>query len=328
MFSSALLFIIIIVNRFRIIRKEKRDLAFTEKWRPILLENLYNLPKSVEPISPKYNIAFLLLWNNLQSILEGPANEQLNQLARSLKMDQVAHKLLSSRKRSRQLLGIITLGKLKQENTWERLMHFSKKDNIVLAVAALQAMAKTNPKKTLPHVLSFMKERDDWPNYKMVIILDEIGASVFSKPLANMLQILPLNKRVRLLSFMQFADAKTSLHLARELLHSQPDFEVIAEALNLISIFGDARDLNLVKNYLHHEKSFIRMKAVKALGEIGDQETLSCLEKSLSDPDWWVRYRTAQTIMKLPGMTTEALLAIRDRQTDRFSIDILNYVLS
>ncbi len=127
---------------------------------------------------------------------------------------------------------------------------------------------------------------------------------------------------------MQFADAKISLHLARELLQSELDFEVIAEALNLISIFGDARDLNLVKNYLNHEKSFIRMRAITALGEIGNQEILPYLEKSLSDPDWWVRYRTAQAIMKLPGMNTEALIAIRDRQTDRFGIDILNYVLS
>jgi hypothetical protein len=326
--SSLFLFTIIILKRYQFNKKEKREEAFTKKWRPILLENLYRLPENIESISPKDSNAFLLLWNNLQSILKGPEKEQLNQLARSLKMDQAAYKLLFSRKRSQQLLGIIVMGNLKQESSWQKLSEFSKMENITLAMSALQSMAKINPGTTIHSALSFMKTRNDWPDYKMIMILNEIGASIFSKPLADMLQMLPPNKQKRFLSFMRFADGRITLHLARDLLNSAFDFEVIAGALNLIAMFGDARDLNLVKGYLHHEKPFIRMRTVRALAEIGNQEVLPDLEKCLTDSDWWVRFRTAQAIAKLPKMNTETLLAIRNRQTDRFAVDILNYIIS
>jgi len=69
------------------------------------------------------------------------------------------------------------------------------------------------------------------------------------------------------------------------------------------------------------------MNAVKSLALIGTEDELPYLEKCLSDEDWWVRYRAAEAIKMLPTMTYNKLLEIRDRQTDNFATELLNFII-
>ena len=43
----------------------------------------------------------------------------------------------------------------------------------------------------------------------------------------------------------------------------------------------------------------------------------------LDDPEWWVRYRAAQSIVSLPFLGPNELRQLQARQTDRFAVDIL-----
>jgi hypothetical protein len=325
--SSTILFTMIFLNRLRIIRKHKKEEDFTNKWRPILLENLYKVPKSLEPVPAKYNIAFLILWNNLQDVLKGKEKEHLNQLARSLKMDQVALKLIKSRKMVNQILGILVLGNLVEKNAFDKLKNISEKNNITLSMTALHSMAKINPEKTINPLLSFIKERSEWPSYKVVMILDEIGPSVFSKPLADLIKRTKSKEQPPLIRLMKFADPEIAKELAEELLDSAFDPEVISASLEILEKFGDPRNIKTIEKHVNSDLSFLRMRAVKALASLGSIEILPILEKSLTDPDWWVRYRTAEALVSLPMITRDDILKIRDRQNDKFATDILNYVL-
>ena len=325
--SSTILFTMIFLNRLRIIRKHKKEEEFTNKWRPILLENLYKVPDSLEPVPAKYNIAFLILWNNLQDVLRGKEKEHLNQLARSLKMDQVAFKMMNSRKMVNQILGILVLGNLKESSSFDKLKEIAEKSNLTLSMTALHSMAKINPEKTINPLLSFIKERGEWPSYKIVMILDEIGSSIFSQPLADLIKRTKSKEQPVLIKLMKFADSEIAKTLAEDLLDSAFDPEVISASLGLLEYFGDSRNIKIIERHLNSDLSFIRMKAVKALSALGSLEILPILEKSLTDSDWWVRYRTAQSIISLPMVTREDILKIRDGQNDKFAIDILNYVL-
>lgn len=325
LFSSLFLFIIIIANRIRLVKKKRDEEAFIKKWRPIILENLYRLPETVEKFPAKYNTAFLILWNNLQDILRGPEKEQLNQLAKALEMDQVARKMLSSRKMVQQLLGVLVIGNLKDQTSFSVLKDITEKENMTLAMAALHSLAKINPEKTVQPLLNFMKDKEDWPDYKVIAIFNEIGPSIYSVPLAEKIRRSRPVDQARLLKFMQNADRRVSIDLSKELL-SSPNPEIQAAALNLLAIFGDSRDLALVKPFLTDEKSFVRMRAVTAMAAIGNVNVIPDLEKCLSDPDWWVRFRTAEAIASIPGMTKQHLLEMRERQSDRFAKDILTYI--
>jgi len=327
-FSSIVLFILLLLKRFYLIHKEKRNNLFLEKWKPILLDNLYSLPESFTNIPKKNVTLFLILWNNLQEILNGPENEQLNQLARSLHMDQEAIQMLYSRKFSKRLLAISILGSLRHEQSWDRIYDFSQSSNMTLAINALDALAKINPERSINTVITFMTNRKDWPKYKIAMILNEIGPNKFSKPLAHEILLLDSEKQSHLLIMMNSADGQVALSLVNQLLSITNDNEVISACLNLLSIFGDNRDISVVKAYLTHKESFIRMKAVKCLALIGTEDELPYLEKCLSDQNWWVRYRAAEAITILPTMNNEKIIEIRDRQSDRFAIDILNYIIS
>jgi len=327
-FSSIILFIIILLKRVYLIKKEKRDSKLLEEWRPILLANLYSLPPSFDKISKKNTTLFLIFWNNLQDILKGPEKEQLNHLARLLHMDQAAIKMLSSRKLSQRLLAIAVLGNLREEQAWDKIQHFSESSNMTLAINAMHALTRIDPERVINIVISFMIDTQDWPDYKIAMILNEMGATIFSKPLADEILLLSPERQPRLLNMMNSADGKVVLPLILQLLSSTNNNEVISSCLNLLSIFGDYRDIPVVKDYLNHQQSFIRMRAVMTLSLIGNEYVLPFLERCLSDPDWWVRYRTAEAIKLLPTMNNDRILEIRDRQLDRFAVDILNYVIS
>jgi HEAT repeat protein len=243
-------------------------------------------------------------------------------------MDQIADKMLSSRRFSERLLAIAVLGNLGAEQSWYKIYGFSESSNMTLAINAIHALAKINPEKAVSVVLAFMVHREDWPNYKIAAILNEIGASRFSKPLADEIRLLSTDKQSRLLSMMDFADGKVVITLVKQLLLATMHSEVISSCLRLIAIFGDHRDVPVVKKYLKHPQSFIRMSAVKSLALIGKEDELPSLEKCLCDRDWWVRYRAAQAIKLIPTTSNERILEIRARQSDGFAIDILNYIIS
>jgi HEAT repeat protein len=70
------------------------------------------------------------------------------------------------------------------------------------------------------------------------------------------------------------------------------------------------------------------MLAAKALGRIGEQRDTEKLIQLLGDSQWWVRYRAAQALAKLPWINQESLERIQAEQTDRFAEDILEQVMA
>jgi hypothetical protein len=52
------------------------------------------------------------------------------------------------------------------------------------------------------------------------------------------------------------------------------------------------------------------------------------LEPLLADPQWWVRYRTAQALEHLFRDDAGRLERVRDAQEDRYARDILTQVMA
>jgi HEAT repeat protein len=86
--------------------------------------------------------------------------------------------------------------------------------------------------------------------------------------------------------------------------------------------------LDAVRAMIVHPRWHLRMEAAKALGRIGLPDDLPRLEGLLGDAQWWVRYRAAQSIVRLPFLSRTELERLRARQTDRYARDILAHVLA
>jgi HEAT repeat protein len=70
------------------------------------------------------------------------------------------------------------------------------------------------------------------------------------------------------------------------------------------------------------------MQAATLLGRMGHAEDAGRLEKLLGDAEWWVRFRAAQALVRLPGVGARNLEQIRMRLIDRYARDILGQVVA
>jgi HEAT repeat protein len=69
------------------------------------------------------------------------------------------------------------------------------------------------------------------------------------------------------------------------------------------------------------------MQAVQLVGRMGRAEYADRLEKLLADREWWVRYRAARALVRLPTLARAEIEGIRERQLDAFARDILGQAL-
>jgi hypothetical protein len=61
---------------------------------------------------------------------------------------------------------------------------------------------------------------------------------------------------------------------------------------------------------------------------MGRPEDAGRLEKLLGDEEWWVRYRAAKAVVRLPRMSALDLEQIRRRLQDQYARDILGQAMA
>lgn len=84
----------------------------------------------------------------------------------------------------------------------------------------------------------------------------------------------------------------------------------------------------LVRPYLGHPVSFVRVQAVSALGRLrvpGDEWQIVA---RLDDREWWVRYRAAHALVAMPNMSRTVLALLARTHPDRYARGALAQVLS
>jgi hypothetical protein len=107
------------------------------------------------------------------------------------------------------------------------------------------------------------------------------------------------NDPAQLVRYLELAYNISALPAARTIIESSHDPEVLAACLRLLK---SAEDLPVVRACLSHEDSCVRVQAAAALGRIGEDDDEDRLVPLLSDREWWVRYRAAQALSRLPHM--------------------------
>jgi HEAT repeat protein len=76
----------------------------------------------------------------------------------------------------------------------------------------------------------------------------------------------------------------------------------------------------------HHPDWRVRAQVARALAYVGQPATLPLLVELTTDREWWVRFRSAQALFRLPGVTAKLILEKVQATQDRYAIQMVESV--
>ena len=321
-----LLMLQIVLLRSVHLLRARRVRRLHEIWQPLLAESLFQFPSGLPARLSRWDtFEFLLLWNYIRESLRDDAGENLIRIAGSLGMHGRARKMLDSRNLQSKLIGIQTLGWLRDASAWDVLRSTAESDDPVLSLCSARALLRIDPEKALPAILPLVARRDDWSFSVVGAMLKECGADQISEPLARATLLVPTPQVPRMLRYLELAHAQSAVPAVRQIAAENNDLEVVTACLR---IFQDPEDLPAVREYLKDERWQVRLQAAVCLGRIGTAADISGLAHACGDQEWWVRYRAAQSLADLPFVSAAQLAELaRDHQND-FARDILTQVIA
>lgn len=315
-----ILFLRLLLNR-RLRRREK----FVAVWQPLLMDCMEEVPAQLPKIRGGDAYSFLTLWNYLHESVRDEPKERLNMLARACDMDTAALHLARSGNARERLMGLESLGNLRDDTTWSDLVEMAEGHDAALSFAAARALMRINAPRAIHLLMPLIAAHEDWSLSFVAVMLKEAGADVVSEPLARAALAAAPEHTPRLVRFLETAHAHVCIPTVRRILHSTNDTETIIAALR---VWNDPEDMETVREFLRDDRWQVRVQAVRALGRTGTEADEQLLLGALADTEWWVRYRAAQSLANLPSVSSERLASFRAAQNSEYARDILGQVIA
>lgn len=264
-------------------------------------------------------------WCRFRTLVRGSCCNSLEILAEELGLMRVARRLLRRRSVSNQLLAVQALGFLHDDESWGEIEALLKVENITISITAATALIHINAKKAIGLIMPMIGKRASWPRTQVGRMLNLAGPDVVTGPLCHAIETADSEEACNLLRFYESASMKDIDSLVAKLLITRDEPALVAAALK--SVRGQLPS-RMIEVSARHKVWFVRMQAANLLGRFGRREDYRTLEPLLSDTEWWVRYRAAQAITRLPFLGPNALRKLHDRQKDRYARDILRQALA
>ncbi|MEP7070605.1 MAG: HEAT repeat domain-containing protein [Usitatibacter sp.] len=272
------------------------------------------------PITARDLPEFTILWNHFQESLRGDAAENLAVLLRAHAIPERLLAMLDRRALRLRLVAIIALGHLREERAWARLEFLAREPGPVISFAAARALLRIEPRRALEVLSDTIVGRDDWPLARLGTIFQELGPTLVTPAIVNMLGGRSPRGLTRAIKLSRFAHRTRVAGALRALLSSSADTEVLVAVLDVVE---DAVDLPWVRGAAKHSEWPVRMASARALGRVGERRELGLLLELLGDRAWWVRYHAGRAITHLHGLEAADLESLREQAPDAFARDML-----
>src|SRR2546421_471569 len=203
----------ILCLRAVLLMRERRYRNLSARWTPILLEGGASSPRPLPSVAPGERFLLLILWNTLRERNEkdGGICHWMGRVAAVTQIDRLARRLLRRRSVRKQLLGLVTLGQLRDRLEWPGLCQIAQSGHPLLSLAATQAIARIDPAQAAGTVVSLIVTHLNWPAAKVAGILEDIGPERVSEPLARCLLQAPESHRPALIPFLAVCNYSTAL---------------------------------------------------------------------------------------------------------------------
>jgi HEAT repeat protein len=327
-----LLLLQIIVLRISLLSRTAREQRFRNIWQPLLAEAVSGETVTLPRLARVDEITFLKLWNHLQESLRGEAKQRLNDVAVRCGMVPRTHVLLRRKELRLKLLALNTLGHLGDRSAWEEIVQLTHRPDPLLSLAAARALFLIDATAALEALKDEVLEREDWPAAQLAILFQEIGMvrlfimlAETATRLAEATDAAEKAMLKRLLQLLEVAPYPHVISAIRSILLVTTDDEVVAQCLKYLR---EPMDIQFARPNLTHPNWVVRLQAARALGRIGSIEDIPELGTLLSDPVWWVRYRTAQALVELVRGDSDILSGLKEKLSDRYARDMLDMVMA
>ncbi len=322
--TTVVLFVYTMGLRFATITAARRRRRFLEEWRSIFAGALLSRETAraidIPQLARGDDVYLLEEWNRSCDIVAGDAADNLIVLARRTRIPDYARRQFQRRQLRARMAAIQTLGHLRDIGFRDEIKELVDAEHPALSVTAAMALVEIDPEMGTEHVISRIADRRDWPRNRVAQILRVAGSERISEPMYRAIRSADASGQSYLLQFARLVESEVLNALVEDLLRSSPDPGVLNAALKL---FSGYQGVSRVAQLTRHSAWFVRMQAAKVLGRIGQPEHLALLEDLLDDREWWVRYRAAQAISKLPFLGPNQLRQLRRRQKDPYARDML-----
>jgi HEAT repeat protein len=320
---TALLVLLTVALRIGLKRRERHALRFTALWRPVLMNALVDPACELPLLQARDWLSFLKLWNYLQESLRGEATTSLNQVARRVHADTQARGLLRRGNRAERLLAILTLGNLRDRESWDDLLASADSRDNIASLNAARALIQIDPMAGVEHLMPLVLARQDWDVARLARMLGDARAA-FGLLLTRSIVSLKAHQLLRALQLVEALRLQLPAATLRYLLHRQHQPPAVLAAT--LRVAHGAAVLTTVREHLAHTDWRVRAQAVHALSRFGEPADVTLLTARLGDAEWWVRYAAAQALISLPFLGYEGLAELQSSITDAAAQQMLAQV--
>ena len=294
-------------------------------WRPVLAEMMVADPVTVPHLKKIHQHAFLREWNRFHTVLRGDAHKRMQKLARKTRLDILAHKYIERGGMRELLQGIVTLGHMQDYSIWNRLIDLVDSEHPVISLTAAQALADIDSKNAMKFLIPYVIKRRDWPIARVAMLLNSADPAELFAVIEDAINTAPVEDIPFLLKFLGTSHFDPAIRNICLRLGSSDDSRIISACIDAAK---DANGLETARNHVANPAWYVRLHVAKALGRLGTIEDVELLVQLLSDPEWWVRYRSAQAISGMPFINVDDMQKICDESNDRYARDIMAQVIS
>jgi HEAT repeat protein len=323
--AAALLFIALAVRRY-LEWERRRHARVIAAWRPPLARIAIEGDESpaLPPLPSGHLLYVMEEWNALHDAVRGESAARLNAVALQLGFDVAARRLIHSRKIGSRILAIRTLGHLQDPSSWKPLQEQLASANALVSFYAAAALVQIDAQRAMPGIMNQLAERESWPGEAMARLLVDAGADVAREPVRQLMLSLAPGKVPPLLPWLAHVDAVLGSEVAIELLRRHPDNAAIVAAALIVVL--DPTILPELARFAESTDADVRKNLAVAYGHLGSLADTETVTRLMCDRVWWVRYRAGQALLKLKGMTSDRLEAVRTHLTDAYARDMLAHV--
>jgi len=189
---------------------------------------------------------------------------------------------------------------------WPLVLPLTQDAHPPVSLAAAQALIRINGQRAVRELMLLFAQRSDLPVTRTLALLEQVDTAMVTKAIER---ALPRADDVAALRLIEFVSAGNAVALQAAMvhrLHRSRDPQIWASVLRRLS---DPHHLSIVRRSCDHKVWFVRVQAANALGRMGAAEDVARLLRLLGDEQWWVRYRAAEALLKLPFLSRDALNA-------------------